>query len=110
MGVTFFGDDAPDEFGKFDRALITMYRLTAGETWVCPGKGSCPAMSCPTSERDCLTNLWKTPAHAHAQPVAPVSTHDTGTGSRKIRGRRSFRMNDECYPPSSFNNVRKLAS
>jgi hypothetical protein len=37
MGVTFFGDDAPDEFGKFDRALITMYRLTAGETWVCHG-------------------------------------------------------------------------
>jgi hypothetical protein len=36
MGVTFFGDEAPDEFGKFDRALITMYRLTAGDTWVRP--------------------------------------------------------------------------
>jgi hypothetical protein len=36
MGVTFFGDEAPDEFGKFDRALITMYRLTAGDAWVRP--------------------------------------------------------------------------
>ena len=34
MGVTFFADDAPEEFGKFDRAFITMYRLTAGDTWV----------------------------------------------------------------------------
>ncbi len=34
MGVTFYSDDAPAEFGKFDRALITMYRLTAGDTWV----------------------------------------------------------------------------
>jgi hypothetical protein len=34
MGVTFYSDDAPNEFGKFDRALITMYRLTAGDTWV----------------------------------------------------------------------------
>ena len=34
MGVTFFADDAPVEFGKFDRALITMYRLTSGDTWV----------------------------------------------------------------------------
>jgi hypothetical protein len=35
MGVTFYSNDAPEEFGKFDRALITMYRLTAGDTWVC---------------------------------------------------------------------------
>jgi hypothetical protein len=34
MGVTFYSDEAPQEFGKFDRALITMYRLTAGDTWV----------------------------------------------------------------------------
>ncbi len=34
MGVTFFSEAAPREFGKFDRALITMYRLTAGDTWV----------------------------------------------------------------------------
>ena len=26
MGVTSYSDDAPYEFGKFDRALITMYR------------------------------------------------------------------------------------
>ena len=38
MGVTFFADDAPVEFGKFDRALITMFRLTSGETWVSLGQ------------------------------------------------------------------------
>jgi hypothetical protein len=37
MGVTFFAAEAPVEFGKFDRALITMFRLTAGETWVSLG-------------------------------------------------------------------------
>ncbi len=36
MGVTFFDEEAPNAFGKFDRAFITMYRLTAGETWVRP--------------------------------------------------------------------------
>jgi hypothetical protein len=34
IGVTYFRDDAPDEFGKFDRAFVSMFRITAGETWV----------------------------------------------------------------------------
>ena len=34
MGVTFFSDDAPLAFGAFDRAFITMFCITAGDTWV----------------------------------------------------------------------------
>ncbi len=34
MGVTFFGDDAPEDFGKFDQACITLFRVTSGGTWV----------------------------------------------------------------------------
>jgi hypothetical protein len=30
MGVTMFRDVAPDSFGLFDRALGSMFRLTAG--------------------------------------------------------------------------------
>jgi hypothetical protein len=33
LGVTFFGDAAPDSFGAFDRAFITMFRVAAGEPW-----------------------------------------------------------------------------
>ena len=34
MGVTLFRDAAPKGFGLFDRALISMFRLTAGDTWL----------------------------------------------------------------------------
>ncbi len=34
MGVALFRDSAPKSFGLFDRALGSMFRLTAGETWV----------------------------------------------------------------------------
>jgi hypothetical protein len=34
MGVSIFRDVAPGSFNTFDRALSTMFRLTAGETWV----------------------------------------------------------------------------
>jgi hypothetical protein len=34
MGVTLFRETAPDNFDNFFRALSTMFRLTAGETWV----------------------------------------------------------------------------
>ena len=34
MGVTFFSDIAPTAFGKFDRAFLTMFCITAGDTWV----------------------------------------------------------------------------
>ena len=34
LGVSLFSDSSPDTFGKFNRAFITMFRLTAGETWV----------------------------------------------------------------------------
>jgi hypothetical protein len=34
MGVTFFSDIAPSAFGKFDRAFLTMFCITAGDTWV----------------------------------------------------------------------------
>ncbi len=34
MGVTFFGDEAPEDFGKFDQACITLFRVTSGGAWV----------------------------------------------------------------------------
>ncbi len=34
MGVAIFRDTAPASFNTFDRALSTMFRLTAGETWI----------------------------------------------------------------------------
>jgi hypothetical protein len=34
MGVALFRDQAPRSFGLFDRALSSMFRLTAGETWL----------------------------------------------------------------------------
>ena len=34
MGVTIFRETAPNNFDNFFRALSTMFRLTAGETWV----------------------------------------------------------------------------
>jgi hypothetical protein len=34
MGVSLFRSYAPVSFGSFDRALSSMFRLTAGETWI----------------------------------------------------------------------------
>jgi hypothetical protein len=34
MGVSLFRGYAPVSFGSFDRALSSMFRLTAGETWI----------------------------------------------------------------------------
>lgn len=34
MGVTFFADIDPEYFGKFDCAFVSLYHLTAGDTWV----------------------------------------------------------------------------
>jgi hypothetical protein len=34
MGVSLFRSYAPRSFGSFDRALTSMFRLTAGETWI----------------------------------------------------------------------------
>ena len=32
-GVTFFGDQAPDQFGAFTIAFLTLFRIAVGETW-----------------------------------------------------------------------------
>jgi hypothetical protein len=32
VGVSVFNDDAPDKFGTFDRAFLTMFRLTSDGT------------------------------------------------------------------------------
>ena len=34
MGVTFFASDYPEYFAVFDRALITMFRITSGKNFV----------------------------------------------------------------------------
>ena len=47
VGVTYFRDDSPDDFGSLDRAFVTMFRITAGETWV--GTPLSPSTSLPCS-------------------------------------------------------------
>ena len=34
LGVSLFADIAPNEFGKFNRAFVSLFRLAAGDTWV----------------------------------------------------------------------------
>ncbi len=36
MGVNFFGDVAPDDFGSYDLAFVTVFSMTAGTSWVGP--------------------------------------------------------------------------
>ncbi len=36
MGVTLFNEEAPDQFGVFNKGFITMFGLTAGNTWIEP--------------------------------------------------------------------------
>ena len=34
MGVNFFGEIAPDDFGSYDLAFVTVFSMTAGNYWV----------------------------------------------------------------------------
>ena len=34
MGVNFFGEIAPDDFGSYDLAFVTVFSMTAGNSWV----------------------------------------------------------------------------
>jgi hypothetical protein len=34
MGVSIFGDIYVNEFGNFSRAFISIFRITAGDSWV----------------------------------------------------------------------------
>ncbi len=34
MGVNFFGEIAPDDFGSYDLAFVTVFTMTAGNSWV----------------------------------------------------------------------------
>ena len=36
LGVSLFADVAPDQFGKFNRAFVTLFRIAAGDTWIDP--------------------------------------------------------------------------
>jgi hypothetical protein len=38
IGVAAFGSMVPAEFGAFDRAFVTMFRVLSGDTWVRPGR------------------------------------------------------------------------
>ncbi len=33
LGTTFFGQQAPGSFGKFDKALVSMFCVAAGMGW-----------------------------------------------------------------------------
>ena len=48
LGVTFFGGVAPDNFGVFDLAFVTMFRIAGGEPW--------PWDSLPAQNADGSTN------------------------------------------------------
>ena len=46
MGVTFFANDYPEYFAVFDRALITMFRITSGKiVQLCVLCGGCGCAS-----------------------------------------------------------------
>ncbi len=34
MGVNFFGEVAPEDFGSYDLAFVTVFSMTAGNSWV----------------------------------------------------------------------------
>ncbi len=34
LGVSLFSEIAPDQFGKFNRAFVTLFRIAAGDTWI----------------------------------------------------------------------------
>ena len=34
LGVSIFSGIAPDQFGRFNVAFVTMFRIAAGDTWV----------------------------------------------------------------------------
>jgi hypothetical protein len=34
LGVNLYGDIAPDDFGSYDRAFVTVFTMTAGNSWV----------------------------------------------------------------------------
>ena len=34
LGVSLFSDLAPDQFGMFNRAFVTLFRIAAGDTWI----------------------------------------------------------------------------
>jgi hypothetical protein len=36
LGVSLFADIAPGQFGKFNRAFVTLFRIAAGDTWIDP--------------------------------------------------------------------------
>ena len=33
LGATLFADASPNNFGRFDQSLVTMFRITAGMGW-----------------------------------------------------------------------------
>ena len=32
--MSLFSGEAPEQFGKFNRAFITLFRIAAGDTWI----------------------------------------------------------------------------
>jgi hypothetical protein len=34
LGVSLFSDVAPDQFGRFNRAFMALFRIAAGDTWI----------------------------------------------------------------------------
>jgi hypothetical protein len=34
LGVSLFADIAPDQFSRFNRAFVTLFRIAAGDTWI----------------------------------------------------------------------------
>merc|ERR1719321_2235967 len=34
MGVQFFADDFPDEFGNFGKAMLSLFQITTFDSWV----------------------------------------------------------------------------
>ena len=73
MGVTFFGDEAPEDFGTYDLAFVTVFSMTAGNSWVSSSLGVCVWVfqcSLPRLLFTCVMSRRRherTDAYAHAR-------------------------------------------
>jgi hypothetical protein len=102
MGVTFFSDDAPLAFGAFDRAFITMFCITAGDTWV----EEIPRISLDDSSLNYPFALFVVTYIVVANWTVLQVTNTALF--KRVRGRLEARKDEGGYPP--ILNHRKCGS
>ncbi len=84
MGVSYFSDYAPGDFGAFDAAVVALFRVTAGDSWIesLPPHAEDGAVQAARAHTRAQVRV-RTPASMHAQmptptPVRPHTHADGG--------------------------------